>query len=1816
MSALTTLGRESLEWVVKVRSKLEEALEAMPDQKMTPEELRNGLKNRSVQDIEIKQSGLQQYFDIYEPGMEKVTPEGLGGAIPPNPRLLLEYLRENRTDKFIPHDFKGTPVNVPVSKQHHTEWANIVDNSIHDDLSDLSLQNIDEFIARSKADLTTAELDDFQKTITENNIENAISFRQRFRYAGQEDMYEDYNTLAYEAGYDDIAEEMTLENIDDYMERMRDHIDAVENSRGEYGTDEQVEFRLASLRDNLSVMDSIRTRLATEGEPVSAIFYRYGFSPDDVDEFLGNHMSLENATEMVHRAHGPERAQEFETAVRNATQQIESVDVTLNTADLLAEADTELDKLATEFRLDAPNVNNRDEVNKFLSDVRSFVTEQFNEPTQDIDNLEASYNRLMYAIEAGEDTITVPNFNTRIVDKYARYEFPESAYRDYTLPDTNEATYRARIYKNSAVDVKGEEGSHHWNGYPEANNYIFHVRSDSPKPNVHRIQEIQSDVQNALSRHKQMAMKRWQNPTFPISVGDITGRLQTPEEYKDIAANIRLKAVNEYLSNFNKDFGINLDVHITEGMGIELKDLTAYDFRNALVDSFAGDLINPTEKTRSFLENLRLGDYVETDYEIAKEIFDDVSDTFNLKQIYELIGKVKSFDIEYDKIAEKYHKEAAKEYARTYALRVTPEQRFMRIIENTDRATSEERLLFENAAIDTIIDLEEKYGLEKLDSRIIKDPFDIMNAAIDAFIEKTGLTAHGIIRTAMPNASENLVNELAIKLEAHTTTGIEAAAKVIPEFKNLGDEVYNLLSKHIRLGLPDLTPLEKMPNINDFSLDIPWVKQGFQEEIVDAINRGKNEIWLTVNPTGVDKLVRGASPQKNYESGEINKIFRSFKKKFKGSTIVEEDGYLKLKLPAKLAAGGGGVVALSAYADTNNEDFIRRAIEEGFTPEEAAAFLKEEPIEEYEPAAWEEAAIAEGFTKEEIDQFKHEEFINSLKESDVYEYPGIPSDVPTVEGTVAYDKLPFEEIKKIAIDLEVDPSTPSGIDAIYQEVMYRKNPGLRYYEQGLEARAAESDIADIIELHDYWQPWNYLKATLGSDAAQKVYQTNLRQIADDIVKTGKEHGYELVLGQGQPIGDQTLEPDEWYINIDGAYFKATPGFLASTGREAGEILGGIGGGAAAARLYGSLEAIPSGKLLKYGIITAGITAGAMLGDQFDYAAAAIRQHENYNWGVAKDKAMGSAQVSVVGEVLGGATFKILAAGWKGLTRAYNVLVDGNVDGAYQMLLETLELTDEQAREIVTRWERLNHKQAPTMADKKSRLDPRRYLADPAKEKAIAVLSPARAGGEHIVNTAVAMNPRASAAIVTEINQRAKSIQRVIDAQIGEGGIKQLVLDIEQGLKRYVDDTKDWYAITKQRGGELAPVGYQWDMDTMAIKELSESLAKTIYKENPRKTFMNMLKRIDDLSETRTFEDLIELRQLVNQMSKRANQGHPTYEAYRNMLSNIDDEIAYVAGRMKDGGQWLQDWESAKAAYSEMRRLTDSALGKAFRRELVADGTTKGAEQAARWLADYGTANNGTYQQLLKQLPLDVQPKVETLIIDRIISQNMVGDPTGKQAILFPQIARQLSDYNFMWPDAKALQEVVNEFAEIYQNDVILSYVAGGLSKVDVTAYLTDDIVRRAHFTLINKLWAQMRIAMGGAKGDATALSNIASKLLDEPLNPHNVEDALRIAKGNAELESAIKNFSASVGQAEKTGGVITTKVKTYKDGAGKLWTKAGPGRKEAESLPMHRIATEDVAKQVSRAEDLENLGPAERARILNAGFNAIGLGDGSIIILY
>jgi len=742
----------------------------------------------------------------------------------------------------------------------------------------------------------------------------------------------------------------------------------------------------------------------------------------------------------------------------------------------------------------------------------------------------------------------------------------------------------------------------------------------------------------------------------------------------------------------------------------------------------------------------------------------------------------------------------------------------------------------------------------------------------------------------------------------------------------------------------------------------------------------------------------------------------------------------------------------------------------------------------------------------------------------------------------------------------------------------------------------QSDIADFEELYDVDRPFLLMKSMVGYGTASEVYKQRRIEDIANITALGADQGYTL-----------SYEEDRWFVeDKNGNKHDVTPGFLQSMGRVGGEIGVGIAAAVAAERNTRGWEANVYGRLAKLGVISASGIAGAMLGDQTDYISAAVRQNEEFNHKIAFEKAVGSVQAGILGEVVGYGVMKSTGWVWKHALKAHRAIADGNTQGAYDMLKLSTNLSDEAAHEIVARWEKLNQKEAPTTT--KAIFDTVSSEQRKLQEKALAIVPVTRAGGEEIIAATVAKSPKVSARVANEVNQRAQDILDISASSVDD----HLGVLLQKNLDEYITETNVTYDAVKTQGMDLMPEGYRFDIDKLAIQPLRESLGGVI--SNPAKTeqLLRTLEHIDDLTSSRTFDDLLDLRSTVNEFRFGRKLSVDNKQMLNNAIARIDQEIKRASTNMPSGnGQvWHADWAAAKHAQNMMHSTTNNVLARAIKKP----GTSE--QDIAKALVKYGAAIDDTYKNIVTSLPIKTRAKVESSIIDTLINKHTVGAEGEFKAIQFPEIAKELKLYDFVGEDARVLKDVVSRLADVYQNDVGLSYAAGGLSPQQFSTYLTTNPVIRAQYEMATLAFNKIKALAPGSKADVSALINKVSTLLEDPLDSKSVSEAMKVVKGDVAAEEMVKKMQAEIARNKVVNGISTQAVKLYRGKGGSLFVKPGAGRGLIkDTLPAHRVTSEDAVLKMLKIDTIDALTPHSKNVLIDKGFLAIGLNDGSLLKL-
>jgi hypothetical protein len=818
----------------------------------------------------------------------------------------------------------------------------------------------------------------------------------------------------------------------------------------------------------------------------------------------------------------------------------------------------------------------------------------------------------------------------------------------------------------------------------------------------------------------------------------------------------------------------------------------------------------------------------------------------------------------------------------------------------------------------------------------------------------------------------------------------------------------------------------------------------------------------------------------------------------------------------------GGAGALAAYA----------AIKEGYTDEEVTDFLMNE-----QDFTSEEATYSLGLY-DKIDQAK----TAGHSDEDIKAHL-TKQEVPEDDKELTAEEI-YRETARIP-GVQTAPDEPSS-ETITQEHFVAKLTTL------------VSDNGDLIRFG------HGLFDKKAATAAAEVTQAN----AVAITAMAKDLGMEL-----------TYQNGDWLTEVNGQMAVVTPGMWPHIVEARGELVGGIAGGIAGYKVPGPWWA-------KAGASIVGAAMGSVVGTQWDYLENAIELHQEFDAQLAASKAMNTAAISAVFDVGGLGVVKLGSLGWKGIRTAFRTFKDGNTEGAYKALKDTLFITDGEAKTIVKEWEDLNRISAPGRS---------------FEEKALSVIPTTQSGGEAIIKVASDLDSRAATTIAREVSNRAQGIieasARATDEDLGAL--------LRTDLAEYTRTVKKSFSLAKtQFINHPALVGRTFNDDTLVLRPALENMVKKIHDPHLQQRFINQMTDALSISKDRSPESLLELRKVLNnfKFNKRITSA-PDFKAINDILGNIDGEIARAADAMGpvEGKAWMKSWNTANRDYARMKSLEKNVLFKVVNRAGISE------DGIAKFLTKYIGAIDSTFDDVMKAVPSKSKPLVENKVMEQMVAKYTAGAEGGLRATQFPMLAQAMRPVKFTTPEAIRLKDMTIQLSNVYKNDVSLAKVTGNITIPVNQSYLTTDPVIRMKFEIASSMFNYVKRLMPTDKADTLAMVTKVGKLLENPLNAKTANELLELANGDVSVSNAIRAYQQAAAKANSEGKPFTTPViKLYPSGNGVHKVK---GTGQSVSMPMHKIATEEYVSNLinRRVVDVRSLTPKEKGKL--QAFDAIMMGD-------
>lgn len=584
-----------------------------------------------------------------------------------------------------------------------------------------------------------------------------------------------------------------------------------------------------------------------------------------------------------------------------------------------------------------------------------------------------------------------------------------------------------------------------------------------------------------------------------------------------------------------------------------------------------------------------------------------------------------------------------------------------------------------------------------------------------------------------------------------------------------------------------------------------------------------------------------------------------------------------------------------------------------------------------------------------------------------------------------------------------------------------------------------------------------------------------RDTATEDIKVLRSGLVEELTSQG--FTNPRYKDDNLYIDVDGVETEVEPSMLLDIGNSLFEMGGAIGGASTGARIgsvAGPLGALAGGLV--------GSAVGSAGGKYLDILTNKAEIIENVSNEVIKDQMLESGLFDIAAGVIGSTVFKTANSTYKGIKGLYDKVFDKNIDGAFEHAMKHFNIDEQQAKELVTKFEEV--------------INP---ITGTDKEKAIKVLASTKPGGEALVDKSSMFDPAASAQVANSVFKRAEDL-KAASKELSADNIQHIV---KNNLDTYENEVKNFYKTVKSAGTEFTK-DYKFDYDKLGLQPLIEDIGSKIENPSVKQRYLSLLTRVEDITESRSFEDLIDLRQLVNEIKYSTKTIKQTNkESLDKILGSIDNEIENIADiNIPNSSVWKDNWSKAKSEYSQMKKLETNVLYKSLTRPGINE------EQVVKSLSKYISAGDNTFYEVMEKLPIKVRSRVDGAIVDNMVEKYSAGQFGGNRAVHFPQLSRELGKISFKnsAPKVKRLVRDINKMSEIFKNDVNLARVSGNLEIPRFQSYLTTDPVIRMKYEFASSIFNYVKQLMPGDKADSLALLKNTAELLENPLSNKSIKD--------------------------------------------------------------------------------------------------------------
>lgn len=796
----------------------------------------------------------------------------------------------------------------------------------------------------------------------------------------------------------------------------------------------------------------------------------------------------------------------------------------------------------------------------------------------------------------------------------------------------------------------------------------------------------------------------------------------------------------------------------------------------------------------------------------------------------------------------------------------------------------------------------------------------------------------------------------------------------------------------------------------------------------------------------------------------------------------------------------------------NIDAFRQDALAQGYSEQEINDFLGSPEVD------LDQQARDAGYSQEEIDTFKAQQGVSTEPALDPTR-----QDEPT-------DQLDFGGLEPVGA---AAPITDTTVEAAPEQL-----------DQASKVARAEQILSKYNNIYSrHATTGKQIAGLFSAESAQEARQ-DFNDLQSLLVDRMQNEGYDTFLDER---GQLMLRNEDGTVQeLDTDLFDD---LMNSLGEGAGAIGGAIAGAKGGAALpLSNVHPAAKAATIAGGAILGG-AAGAALGSSIDYMRNMWDTKEEFEAAIMFDKMLDAGVADPVYTILGGGAAKAVGSIGKGtmkiVGKAWDKFANGNVSGAKSVLLEDFNISPEQADELVQKWREVGGKDVTTRAA----LGGERRLSP--DEEVIQAVIETQPGGESIANVIEDSNK-----LVQSINTRAKDIRKAAD-QVARGASDDIGKALRTNLDEYQTDVKNFFNETKNLASDVIDrTDYRFDLEKMAIEPVMEKIQGRVGDPRKLERFTAVMNKMDGLNQTKTFSDLLELRQTVNDLSSSVKSKDKfSQEGFKKVINTIDKEIKRVSDEYLTPEQsktFINQFRKAKKEYGQMKRLEDNVLFK----QLTKKGATE--EQIQRDLNNRILALDDTFVDVMEKLPKKFRDRAEGAVVNSLTKRFTIGDDAGLQAINFPLLNDKLSKINFTDKGSKQFANLVKDMADVFKNDVNLQKVAGKVTIPKFQSYLTTDPVVRAKYEIASGIFNQMKSLAPTKSADRLGLVKVTDRLMQNPLNAKAGEDFIKKMpkESRSQMRSLVDNLRQKWAQA---GNKPQETTKLFKPSTGTELKKTSGG---------------------------------------------------------